>query len=87
MGGYTVLVGELGWLGVVWSTAVVSSPTDSIGLIVVSSCHRNSFMIGNTPIFKGIDQDSCRVFAVGVRTLYFERETLYGGNAVFSLLI
>ena len=50
-------------------------------------------MIGNTPIFKGIDQDSCRVFAVGVRTLYFERETLYGwemrlsGNAVLFLLI
>jgi hypothetical protein len=30
VGGYTVLVGELGWLGIVWSTAVVSSPADSI---------------------------------------------------------
>lgn len=31
VGGYTVLVGELGWLGIVWSTAVVSSPADSVG--------------------------------------------------------
>lgn len=69
MGGYAVLVGELGWSGIVWSTAVVSSPANSI--------------------FKGIDQDSCEVFAVGGENAVLSEINAMrlSGNAVLFLYI